>query len=178
MAFVGFPLTTLADIGGDGRLGEFDVTIGRRIGPDSYEWNTDDMTIPGRLTRSGQPERITNGVFAFSRFFLPLNTTLKLVGSRPAVFLSTSTVQILGTIDASGQRVDGGFVFKNTSSVDRVIEGQPGAMGGPGGGRGGNGAWSCDGSGNPSNAMFNDFNGYDGEDVGVPAGHAYANRTG
>ncbi len=153
---------TPGQIGGDGGHGDFDVTDGTLVGG-VYEWNTDNQTIPAIRTLSGQNETVTDGVFRFSRFVLPAGLTMRWIGSKPARVFVRGEVDIAGTIEANG----GSFTVEYSGEINAL--GQAGAFGGAGGGRGGKGA-------NQGNGVANQtlFDGQNGEDVRLVAGHAYA----
>jgi hypothetical protein len=181
-------------VGGDGRHGSFDPTIGTLVGG-VYEWNTDNITIPGSKTLNGTQYTVTDGKFYFTDFTLPVGTTVRFKGNQAPQIWVRGRVSILGTLDvsgaelpaqdgrlqAAGQRVStfdarGGtsstLTYPNTPSP--FISGQTGGDPGPGGGRGGRGGDECDGTGDPIVNGVHVFYGRDGETVKVPAGHAYA----
>ncbi|MEM7202004.1 MAG: hypothetical protein AAF628_17180 [Planctomycetota bacterium] len=161
-------------IGMTGQLGDFDYRMGDEVEPNVFEWSTDDFSIPRTFTVNGEKnwtlsgldERITDGVFEFSRFTIPPGVTVRFVGSRPARVFVRGELEVLGQLDVAGQsqdRWDG-----------RDSMGQPGGLsganGGPAGaGGGGRGANQGDGLG-PSP----EFDGAPGDTVQVQAGHAYA----
>ena len=147
-------------VGGSGRHGEFDVSIGTDLGNGLYEWNLDAIggfSIPGRLTLDGQEHRVTDGVFEFTRFELRAGLTLRIVGAMAPQFRVRGEALINGTIDISGagQPLQLGF----------LTTGQAGSRGGPGGGRGGNGA--------PASNGTTAANGAHGQDVQVASTHGY-----
>ncbi|MBX3464662.1 MAG: hypothetical protein KF830_15950 [Planctomycetes bacterium] len=184
-------------LGGDGRHGSFDVTLGLPRGGGVYEWNTDQFLIPASRTLDGQDHLVTDGRFAFTDFVLPAGTTLRATGSAPLQIWVTGAVDLQGTIDvgapampfwiptsgpAQGQRVS---LFNGIGpspaysvAVPNWADGQPGGAGGPGGGRGGAGAPECRLNGNvqvmEGLELVNLYYGRNGESVRVPAGHAYA----
>lgn len=157
-------------IGGDGHHGSFDATIGTPVGGNVYEFDTDAQRIPGRLTLIGQAETVTDGRFYFTDFVLPAGTTLRFVGSNPARVFVRGRVDIAGRIELNAAAMT---TFTSYSGAQATpIAGQPGGQPGAGGARGGRGGDRCLGVG-PSP----DFNGHQGEDVRLPAGHAYASRA-
>src|SRR5690606_17041096 len=168
-----------AAVGGDGRHGHFDLTDGDRVTDSHYVWNTDRMVITQKATGTLNDEDVvTDGRFYFTNFELFAGQTLEFTGSKPARIFVRGSMLVEGRILANGGHVRGGYVGKPLpASGGLPHEGQPGTPGGPGGGAGGNGAWACDGTGNPNQPQFNNFAGYPGEDLTVPAGHAYANRV-
>ena len=88
-----------APLGGDGRHGSFSADLGDLFGPNSYEWNTDNFTIPSSNTISGQTEVVTDGKFYFTNMTLEANETIRFVGTNPAQILVRGPTRILGTID-------------------------------------------------------------------------------
>jgi hypothetical protein len=152
-------------LGGSGILGDFDVRFGRETAPNSniYEWDTTNQLIPQSATLTGEAIRVTNGVFEFATFRLPREATLRFIGTIPPRILIRGAAEVEGKIVLSGANLP------EHNSVANV--GQIGGAGGPGGARGGNGANKGSGTGHTS-----DFNGRDGENIALPAGHAYANR--
>lgn len=178
-----------AQIGGDGRHGSFDATFGQSLGNNVFEWNTDNQTIPASATLSGQSEVVSDGRFFFTDLVVPAGVTVRFVGNAPVQLFVRGRVDVQGTIDVSaaempavigqaglgnGQRVS---TFNARGVVNQLVSGQVGGAGGPGGGRGGNGGNECDGNGPATQVVggvtvfLND--GQKGEDVRVPAAHAY-----
>jgi hypothetical protein len=155
-------------IGYDGLHGSFDVSIGDARGGGEFVWDVENFTIPGGRTLSGNPERVTDGIFRFTDFVLPEGTTMVLAGTRPAQFYVRGKVDIRGRILANAP---GTAVYSQTAVV-----GQPGGSGILGGARGGQGgdANSPTGVGGGQNPAFS---GRPGEDVRLFAGHAYASRA-
>lgn len=154
-------------LGGNGDLGDFDVTMGTLVAPGVYEWSTEDMTITGShpvtgepITVTGQDITVADGVFQFSRMVLPPSTTMRFVGSNPPRFMVRGRTQIDGRIELNAADV---------VAHDRTLAmGQPAATAAPFGGAGGQGADAGDGLGNQQL-----FNGQAGETVQLVAGHAY-----
>lgn len=164
--------STPIGLGGDGRHGSFDPTVGTQLAANVYEFSTDSQLIPGRLTLSGLDETVTNGEFAFSDFVLPAGVTVRFRGAAPAVLRVRGLARIEGTLDADAAPMT---TFRSRiANSTAVIAGQPGGVGGPGGGRGGRGGDSSTGSGTTVVGGVVQENGRDGEDVRLPAGHAYA----
>ncbi|MCC6670140.1 MAG: hypothetical protein IT458_03710 [Planctomycetes bacterium] len=155
---------TPGQLGGDGLHGEFLASLGRQISPNVYEWSTDDFTIPRTRTLSGSDERVTDGVFRFTTFKLDRDSEVIFKGTRPPRILVRGLVDVQGKITIRGGSQP---QFSGTSPV-----GQVGIEGGVFGGRGGNGGDAGDGVANQTR-----FNGFAGENVRLPAGHAYAGRA-
>ncbi len=155
---------TPGELGRDGLHGEFDPALGVLVGPNTYEWSTDDITIPRSYTLSGLDERITDGVFRFARFMVPLGVTVRFVGTKPARLYVRGRARIDGVVDLAGGSL--------TTWDGLLPTGQPGAAGGAAAASGGAGADRGDGLGNQPA-----FNGRDGADVRLPAGHAYAGQA-
>ena len=152
-------------IGWDGLHGDFDITNGVETGVGLFEWNTDDFSIPQNQTLSGATERITDGVFRFSRFFVPKSSTLRFVGSKPPRIYVRGNALIEGVIDLS--------------AADRPVyngnvdAGQPGGRGGVFAGDGGKGG-ERNRLGTGADPTHD---GAHGEDLSLLAGHAYAGRA-
>lgn len=162
-----------ARLGGDGRHGSFDPALG---GPTAaeYTWDTTAVTIPGSLTPSGLPFVVTDGRFQFTDFTLPAGITLNFVGPVPPQILVRGKVEVLGTIRLNGAAMT---TFNGRGIVTTpapYVNGQPGGVAGAGGGRGGNGGNECQGTGPIILNGVIVTNGQNGEDVRLPAGHAYA----
>lgn len=155
-------------IGGDGRHGTFDATLGvdRGIiaGKQTWEFNTDGTIIPGANTTTGNPIAVTDGRFFFDKMIVPSDIRLRFVGSSPPQFTVSGRLDIAGEIDVRGGSTDLPLV-PNTGPAP----GQPGGTAGIFGGAGGRGGDRCLGIGtDPA------FNGVDGQNARVLAGHAYA----
>ncbi|MCK5940602.1 MAG: hypothetical protein KAI24_01435, partial [Planctomycetes bacterium] len=175
-------------IGGDGRHGSFDPTLGNPVGANTYEWNSDLFVIPQSVSLTGQEYTITDGRFYFTDFIVPEGTTVRFTGTVAPVIRVRGDVQIAGTIDvngrdlpftiqtsgpATGQRVS---VF-NARIGNSTTPVMPGTAGGPGAGRGGNGAQEGNDQGPIIVGGINLTDGQPGEDVGLRAGHAYAGNA-
>ena len=175
-------------IGGDGRHGRFDFRDGT---PDSnspldtFIFSTDTQTV-GSINRTARETEVVGGEFFFTNFTVPEGITVRFEGSNPAKIHVVNAARILGVLDISADDVPGDHVATNSMTVNGVAvpggngQGQQGGRGGPGGGAGGDGAWAATGDGVLDPAL-NNFNGYDGGDVGVPASHlgaASASGTG
>jgi hypothetical protein len=184
-------------IGGDGRHGSFDASIGTLVAPGVYTWSTDNMLVPASRTISGQAQIVTDGRFYFSDFVVPAGVTVKFTGSVPVQIFVRGRVDVQGTIDGSaadmphvvpasgplaGQRATnrncrtpqagngaGGSVVQ--------VEGQPGGGGGPGGANGGAGGRECLGSGPIVIGGVMVTDGQNGGNVRVFASHAYASQV-
>ena len=163
-------------IGWDGLFGEFDLTL---PGIESqsggvYVFRTEPeivgsqrlvVTIPKSRSLDGLDHEITDGVLRFSSFVLPKGTTLVFRGSKAPRLYVRGKCDIQGTIRINGEGNPASF-----SGAGAI--GQPGAAGGVAAGVGGQGADKGD---NVSNKP--EFNGRNGEDVKLVAGHAYASRA-
>jgi hypothetical protein len=178
---------TPAAIGGDGRHGSFDATFGQDLGNGVFLWNTDNTQIPASATLDGQPALVSDGRFFFTDFVVPAGVTVRFTGSAPAIVTVRGQVQIDGVVScdaeqlpffvptlgaAAGQRVSTFEARRNGLSIPAA--GQPGGSGGPGGGRGGNGGDKCLGLGPIVVNGVTLTDGQPGDDVRLPAGHAYA----
>jgi hypothetical protein len=164
-------------VGGAGVHGIFEPRFGEDLGGGVWLWSTDDQWIPGSATPDGMPRRVTDGRFEFMSFVIPAGTTVRFRGSRPAVIRVAGDCGIWGTLDLGAEVLPGGHDGRNSAMQAGTFvpgPGQRGAGGGAGGGRGGAGAFACDGRGNPNQPAFGGFAGADGEDLRLPAGHAYA----
>ena len=175
----------LATIGGDGRHGSFDPSLGTQVAPGSFEVDTTNLTIPANRTLSGVAEQVTDGRFFFTDFVVPAGTTVRFVGAVPAQVFVRGAVDVQGTVSAdaapmpfyvptsgpnAGQRVS----LFNARSGAAQTAGQPGGAGGPGGGSGGAGGLECLGAGPIVAGGVVLTDGQPGEDVRVAAAHAYA----
>ena len=163
-------------IGGDGRHGSFDITIGTNLGNQVYTWNTDNITIPANRTISGQPFTVTDGRFYFTDFVLPEGFTLRLTGTNPPQIFVRGRVDVAGRIELSGAAMSSAYTFR-AALATTPVPGQPGGLGGPGGARGGRGADRCLGTGPIITGGVIQTDGQVGENVRLPAGHAYAARA-
>lgn len=83
-------------VGGDGRHGSFDATIGTNLGGGVYQWNTDNTTIPAGITLTGNAEVVTDGRFYFTDFVVPAGITVRFVGSSPAQLFVRGQVDVHG----------------------------------------------------------------------------------
>ena len=154
-------------VGGDGRHGSFDPTIGVSGGNGIYIFDTDNQTIPGRLTLDGLPQTVTDGKFYFTDFTLSSGNVLKFTGTHVPQIFVRGKIDVGGRIELNADDMVG---FNSRSSAQAtVMPGQPGGLPGIGGGRGGRGGNRCLGTGYQPI-----YDGVSGEDVRVPAGHAYA----
>ena len=186
---VGFVLP--AAIGGDGRHGSFDPAIGEDLGNGVYRWNTDNVLIPAGNTLDGAAALVTDGRFFFTDFVVPAGITVQFVGSvAPRIFVRGQAT-VLGTVacdaaplpsvlatagPAIGQPIS---TFAARSLIQsQPLAGQPGGSGGPGGGRGGNGGNKCLNAGPIIVNGITLTDGQPGDDVRLPAGHAYAAQAG
>lgn len=170
-----------AQLGGDGRHGSFNPANGVDGGNGVFVWNTDSFTIPATQTFDGQIATVQDGQFYFTDFVVPAGTTVRFTGSQPARIYVRGKVEINGRVQVNG--VDQtAFNCRNpvTTNPNNSTRGQVGSPGGPGGGRGGNGGDRCLGNGpnppvvNPPLPADYNYNGRNGDDVRLTAGHAYA----
>ena len=145
-------------LGGNGYHGEFDVTDGKSLGGNVFEWITDGQVISKKNTVSGQDEMVKDGVFRFSSFTLPKGTTMLVSGSKPIRIFVRGEAVLDGTI-----RSNGGSQGPHNA---RSVTGQWGAWGGAGGGTGGRGGDAGDDGGHQSK-----FDGQNGDDVRLLPGH-------
>jgi hypothetical protein len=191
-------------IGSDGRHGSFDVTLGTNLGGGVYEWNTDSFVIPASRSLTGLDYLVTDGKFYFSDFVLPAGTTLRFSNAQstspstvPPQIWVRGSANILGSIDvsapsmpfyvpgsglAAGQNVSNFNAIGATTATFNYVAGQPGGAGGVGGGRGGKGGDECQLNGDVTQTIglevVHIYYGRNGEDVRLPAGHAFAAMTG
>lgn len=160
---------TFAPIGGDGRHGTFTPELGTDLGviagKQTYEWNTDQIVIPGDRTFDGLPATVTNGRFYFDRMVVPGNVRLRFVGSNPPQFTVAGEIDVQGEIDVAGRSL-------TTLPINTQQAGQLGAAGGVFGGAGGQGGNKCLGVGYQPI-----YDGRNGGDARLLAGHAYASST-
>ena len=157
-----------SEIGGDGRHGEFSVDLafdtntttpeGRRI----YELNCDQTIIPPTNTTTGSAIAVTDGRFFFSTMVLPADARLRFVGNSPPVITVAGRLDIQGEIEVMGLSIE-------VAQVANASFGQDGAPGGIFAGAGGGGGNRCAGVGSGTG----EFDGQDGEDARLVAGHAY-----
>ena len=113
--------------------------------------------------------------FEFSDFILASGVTVRFVGSNPAVIRVRGPARIDGRMEANAEAMTP-FQCRDRFST-ALLPGQPGGRGGPGGGRGGKGGDRCSGNGPTIVAGVNTNDGQTGEDVQLPAGHAYLSRA-
>lgn len=168
---------TFAQVGGDGRHGVFNFEDGERDPATGfYDFSTDDQEITAypftaEALAVGLP-RITDGCFYFSRMEIPVGVTVRFLGSNPAKIFVRGECSILGSLIVNGEGTPDGHNGAMSSA------GQPGGRGGAGGGAGGAGAFKGTNDGNPNQPAFNNFFGFDGGNIVVPMGHAYATQIG
>lgn len=167
-------------VGGDGRHGSFDPALGTTVASGVFEWNVDNTLIPGASSLTGLEYQVTDGRYFFTDLIIPAGTTIRFVGSVPPVIRVRGQVLIEGTIEVNGTDAPGTTL--NLGGIDRTVTnfgakaslvGQPGTTGGAGGGSGGTGADRCTNLGPTIVGGINLTNGQPGQDLGVPAGHAY-----
>lgn len=181
-----------AQIGFDGRHGTFNPALGTQVGSSSYEWNTDQITIPASHSFTGQEYTVTDGKFYFTDFIVPEGTTIRFTGSVPPQIWARGQIDVRGTLllnaeampfsiptsgSAQGQRVSNFNARGGTTGAAPFIDGQPGGSPGAGGGRGGNGGNECQGGGAIIIGGVVVTNGQNGQDVRVAAGHAFAGQA-
>ncbi len=163
---------TFGTIGGDGFHGAFDPAIGQSLGviggKNTYQINTDSATIPAQNTLTGQAVTVTDGKFRFTDMVVPREMRLRFVGSQPPQFQVRGKIEIAGVIEVFGQDMP----VYIPSTTTGAAPGQAGGLGGVMGGRGGAGGDRCQGTG-----ALPAYHGQDGENVRVPAGHAYAGNV-
>ncbi len=157
---------TFFNVGGDGRHGDFDYTAG------TYDATNDEWVFDTAVGWIGDEQATSTvdnpaGRYQFTKFEVPAGITVRFVGPFPAIIRVCGSCDIAGSLLGSGRDV-AVFPQPGSESLSGVL-GQAGAFGGPGGGAGGAGGDQCDGTGDLPN---ND--GRDGDDMSVPAGHAYA----
>ncbi|MGK0304118.1 MAG: hypothetical protein ACI89X_005026, partial [Planctomycetota bacterium] len=163
---------TFAEIGGDGRHGDFDLSLAVNTGlvvagKSVFELNCDNTTIPASHTTTGMPIVVTDGRFFFSSMRLLANTRLRFVGSSPPVITVAGQLNIEGEIEVLGQSQT--LNHNATSPI-----GEAGGMGGIFGGNGGQGGDRCNGvvGARPAN------NGRPGQNASVLGGHGYLGSVG
>ncbi|MBZ0152171.1 MAG: Ig-like domain-containing protein [Planctomycetes bacterium] len=176
-------------VGGDGRHGSFDVTLGSPVGGGVYEWNTDSFTIPASSSLTGLQYTINDGRFYFTDFVLPEGTTLRWKGSVPAQVYVRGKAEVRGTINvsaedlpyqttpygpAAGQRLSA-FMARSTGVVP--LAGQLGGAAYCGGGAGGDGGRKCLSAGPIIENGVIVTDGQSGRGIYVGAGHAYAGQA-
>ncbi|MBI5852246.1 MAG: hypothetical protein HZB39_14625 [Planctomycetes bacterium] len=164
---------TFPRLGGDGRHGDFMISDGQRVTDTYWIFRTDSQVITRKPTSTiAQDETVTDGNFYFTNFIVPVGVTVEWLGTRPLKLHVRGECRIEGTMIGAGKAPSATYSVKApTGWTTGGWPGQAGGGSGPGGGAGGNGAFGCDGTGNPNQAAFNNFNGLDGEALVVPAGH-------
>jgi hypothetical protein len=163
-------------IGGDGRHGTFDPSLGG-LPASEYTWNTTSVTIPASRSLNGSEYVVTDGKFYFTDFTLPVGVTLNFTGPIPPQIYVRGKARVEGTIKLNGAAMTTFNGRGATNAPAPFIPGQPGGAPGPGGGAGGTGGKECEGTG-PQSQVINGTlvwlnNGQNGEDVKLLAGHAY-----
>ncbi len=163
---------TFARVGGDGRHGPFDTSLGVDNGlvngKRTFTINTDSTVIPEGNTLSGASVAVTDGKFFFSKMVVPADVRLRFTGSVPPVLTVAGRLDILGEIDVSG--------VSPPAPVNSplITTGQPGGAGGIFAGAGGQGGDKCLGGGIPVGSHYDGSNGGAARVVG---GHGYAATT-
>ncbi|MFM1871266.1 MAG: hypothetical protein RL398_688, partial [Planctomycetota bacterium] len=178
-----------AQVGYDGRHGTFLPSLGTPVGANTFEWNTDNFVIPDSHSFTGQEYTITDGKFYFTDFIVPAGVTIRFTGSVPPQIWARGKIEVNGSLLlnaaampfwvptsglAAGQRVSDFNGRGGTSSTSPFVPGQSGGLGGPGGGSGGRGGNECQGTGPIIVGGEVLTNGANGQDLRLPAGHAYA----
>ncbi len=178
-----------APIGNDGRHGSFVPSLGTQVGSNTFEWNVDNTVIPAANTLTGLEYTVTDGKFYFTDFLVPEGTTIRFVGSVPPQIWVRGEVDVRGSLllnaspmpfwipatgASAGQRVSDFNGRGATNATAPFVNGQPGGAPGPGGGRGGAGGNECQGTGPIIVNGVVVTNGQPGQNVRLPAGHAYA----
>lgn len=179
-------------VGGDGRHGSFDLSLGTQITPNEVEFDTNATQIPASRTIDGLPATISDGRYFFTDFVLPAGKTLRFKGSFPPRIWVRGKLEIHGTIAISGkdmpfwtpsagplagQRVQDFNARGATLSSATFVDGQPGSLGGIGGGNGGKGGNECRLNGDVESPIGSGnflYRGQAGQDVRLVAGHAFA----
>ncbi len=157
-------------VGGIGIHGSFDHSLGNEVIPNTFVWNTDNMTIPASHTLFGQGLVVTNGKFDFTDFTVPAGVTVKFEGSHPAVIRVRGEVHIFGSVTSNGQDVPKGYNGKATGIITYTPSlGQDATSGGAGGGAGGRGA-----IGHTATGPAPQYNGQDGDDLSIPGTSGYS----
>jgi hypothetical protein len=155
-------------LGGDGRHGSFEPSLGNQTAPQEYTFDTALVTIPAERSLDGQVHLVTDGRLYFTDFVVPAGVTVHFVGPLPPQIFVRGQARIDGTLSLDGAAMTNFNAVGVLSTVAPVIQGQPGGAPGAGGGRGGQGGNECQGTG-PAGCS-----GANGEDVRLLAGHAYA----
>ncbi|HZN39658.1 MAG TPA: kelch repeat-containing protein [Planctomycetota bacterium] len=177
-------------LGGDGRHGSFDHLQGT-LNPATgeFEFNNDNFLVTAARSLTGQSYLINDGKYYFTDFVVPAGVKVRFLGSVPAQIFVRGQADIRGTIDVSAAEMPfwvppaGIAAGQHVSNFDSrgfltFQNGQLGGAPGCGGGRGGDGANECHSTG--PDIVFGfppPYNGRDGQDVRVPAGHAYGAST-
>jgi len=154
-------------IGGDGRHGSFDPTVGITVSNTEYTWDTTLVTIPASKSLTGLEYIVQDGKFYFTDFRLAPGVTLNFIGPVPPQIYVRGKATVEGSIRLNGAAMTTFNGRGVTSGNAPYITGQSGGTPGAGGGRGGKGGDECQGTG-PLGS-----NGSNGEDVKLLAGHAY-----
>jgi len=177
-----FGSATPSRIGGDGKHGSFDPSLGLALGGGVFEFNTDMTEIPASNTLDNQPALITDGRYFFTDFVVPAGVTVRFRGSNPPQIFVRGRAQIDGTVSVDGDDLasvvatGGAAIGQKVSEFNAKtsLNGQAGTAGGPGAGAGGNGGDRGQNAGPIIVGGVNRTNGQPGEDLNVAAGHAYA----
>jgi hypothetical protein len=171
---------SFATLGGDGRHGAFRLQDGARVNDQHFVFSTDSQLIPRKEDSFlNTDSTVTDGRFYFTTFALEQGQILQFDGSKPVQIFVRGECRIDGEIRGNGATRTGGHNGRNSTVAGSVVTpgpGQVGSAGGPGAGSGGNGSFACDGTGNPSQAQYNSFNGFPGEALNLPAGHVYTGQ--
>ena len=178
-------------LGGDGRHGSFNYAHGTlNTATGEFEFNNDGFFVPASRSLTGLPYTITDGKYYFTDFVVPDGFKVRFTGSVPAQIYVRGQAEIRGTVDVSapempfwipptGVPTAGLHVSSFDSRGNNIFQsGQPGGNPGCGGGRGGDGGNECHSIGpDLVPGLPPPYDGKDGQDVRVPAGHAYGAST-
>jgi hypothetical protein len=138
---------TFSPIGGSGRHGVFDPTLGKDISDPKvkvavYEWDLSKpggIKIPKTHTTSGKDEFVTDGRFEFQKMDVPDGVEVHFIGSIPARIWVRGAVRIGGLIASNGEslpvsgRPGSELALKRKAALKGEVGGRGGAMGGRGG---------------------------------------------
>jgi len=161
-------------LGGDGRHGSFDYTLGSPQTSTEYTFDTASVVLPGASTMTGLEYTITDGKFYFTDFVIPAGITVNFIGPVPPQIWVRGQAEIAGSLRLNGAAMTNFNARGATSTNTPYIPGQAGGQPGAGGGVGGNGGHECQGAGPIVSGSTILTNGQIGEDVRLLAGNGYA----
>jgi hypothetical protein len=164
-------------IGGDGRHGSFDFTLGTPLSSSAYQFDTTNVVIPAANSLTGLAYTVTDGKFYFTDFAIPAGITVSFIGPVPPQIWVRGEAEIAGTVRLNGATMTRFNARGSVSTPAPYIDGQPGGVPGAGGGRGGKGGNECQGTGPIIVGGVTLTNGQNGEDVRLLAGHGYAAQS-